>query len=119
MSETIDRCVQNPITNPTSVTLAQISAYATTCSTQATLAGSHSTNAAASATGAASSAVDAAVSAASVDIPTISTGDAYKYLQVKSDESGYDHVAVADAAAATTGDKCYFDHDAFDGNLSP
>jgi len=45
---------------------------------------------------AAISAAAAAVSAASINLPSSLSGQANKFLQVKGDESGYDHVALLD-----------------------
>jgi hypothetical protein len=103
MSDDISRAVKNPITNPTSVTLAQMAAYATTCSTQATLAGSHASIAVTASTAATASAAAAAASAAAVNLPTFATGDASKFLMVNAGEDGYDHVAPASEAQAIAG----------------
>ena len=97
ISEEVERSIRNPITNPSSVTLAQIAAYATTCSTQAAAAAVSATTASTQATAAAASAVAAAASAAAVNLPTFATGDASKYLRVNAGEDGYDHVDLTES----------------------
>jgi hypothetical protein len=103
INETVDRCVKNPITNSTAVTLAQIQALATTCSTQATAAAASATTASTQASAAATSATQAAGYASSLNIPTSVTGEANKFLQVNDAETGYELVSPASQAQAEAG----------------
>lgn len=65
---------------------------ASSAATSASTAATSATAASTSATAAASSATAAAASAATVNLPTITGGDALKYLRVNAGETGYDHV---------------------------
>jgi len=85
-----------PYVNEVNAWATQANATAAAINTDATDAATSETNAANSASSASISATvstdkaaEAAASAASVNLPTITTGDAGKILQVKADETGY------------------------------